>query len=957
MSLHERTFRREVEKILRGYYEEGRIPRPIELEQAIKDFLENNPPGRPRLKLRPQQRRTRLNLEHFNAQNAEIVEDLQILHDGLVGIIEDQTKNIAVNQGVVSALERQVRTIEDSLEDLVITTRGAGAYLFSVPEKFNTLNNIDRAATTATIDLANQVATLRRQVRGTRRIPMTHWVPDPNNTAEGSEEPVRQPLISIINGEQVELVQETALGNALVSFSDRAFMLVYSAPEAPVTVRLEFRVPPEGERFVRIGRLDVSPIGEFDLRVFHTNENREERQNFIYFPGFEANHRIDRSRSFLFESRNVSWMRLEMTKNAPDRVEQRPDGTTVGIYQFGMKSLEFYQQGFAQNSILQTKPLLPEGSEFMEAVGKVTLEAEERAIPEGSQINWSVRLDEDDSPWVPIAPVNRPIRDTAQVVDFGGAIVSPRRDNQLRVTSPALHERRNAIDFYELTTLPNTPVFGTARLYPGIGAWKENTALEERLRTVRQNFLVYTANDDNQHLYLTERDEEAVRRTVDAKVQLDLQNLILEQEGMPLIPGGQVGVDQNPLYSIERVLRIVVDGAVAGNSGHIIRKVGRSPELGLGTTVVDPELYVGQFVYINDGSLAGYFKISATYESASPAETVLVLDSVGSLSGTTVQWRLDIQDVTDSAESIDNRTVVMKSGLIANDDDRFLVTYRHRLNANQEIVEGSVEVRLPGSNDILVQGVDYALRVGDKSVQRLSDKINAGAGSTVSAIADFQVRELVEGLTSYTTYVDLDSEKEIEVPAIQVDRAAGEFFRILPVGSSPSSAVEDATSAAKWKLNGTVVIVVESSPLFRADGTIDTGSAIYKVINRKDGSGNDIFDPGRYFDRMYAEPEPMEQTTQTRLRALAPNDNSQFFVSSLGAVVVNFNPVGRDDLLTVLPGTSSEQTYADFEIGYQFVPTENSGVKQVLVRAELSRDANTDGSVTPAIESFVLRFS
>lgn len=948
MTLASRTFKKQVENIIRNYYVLGRIPSPTELESALQHMLTEYPPGKPRLKLRPQKRNERFDINKFNIQTQEIEDDLQILYDALLGIVEDMNKQVSINQSITHTLDRQLNTLDDDLEDLIITSKTASSYLYSVSEYFNKLDQIDVDNTTADVDLANRNCTLRKLQKGTRKLSMMHMV------ASTATDPHPRPDIQVMSGDNVALRQETPMAYALSSFGDQAFMLIYSADNGPVRIAVEFRVAPESTPAVNMSRMDLDPVGEFDLRVLYTNENRASTSNWLLFPGLENKQRIVGRSSFNFESRPVSYLRLEMEKDSPDR-EKQVDGDILRLFQFGMKSLELFSQGYASQSTLQTKALEPQGSEFLDSVGKVSLEIQEKPRPAGTDVKYSVKLDDDDAPWVPISPVNRPgTRNGSKVVDFGGSILSPRRDNYFRVTSPSVYENRYAINFYNLKTLDNTPVFGSARLYPGLGGWKQGGDTQEILRSVSNNYLVFTSSDDKQHLYLTAKNEEARDRAIGGSVYLELAHDILQQDGMPLIPPAGGGVNQNPLYSIERILKVKGVSPTSGSSGSIVRIPGQSPELRLNEVLASPSSYVNQFVYIDDGTNTSYVKIQGQYTDAS-SNTVLVLGDVGSLFGSSVSWRLDIQDVTSNVDSIEN-TRTVKTDLATEEGARYLISYRYALTSDQEIVDGSVRVRLPASDEILRVGRDFAIDTVDKSIQRLSDKINAGSGTTVSAIADFQIRETVTGPTIYTTYVDVSNRIQINLSSITIDRQAGEFFRIIPVSNSGVSSVNSASSGGIVTLEGTMSFVVGSKKLFRPDGSINTDSALYKVINLTDTSGNNIFDPNRYFDRMYAIPEPMEQTTITKLRARSPEDYSAFAIVD-DKIITNHNPVDRDDILVVLPGQTAKQSYVDFDVGYQYVPSDIAGIKKVKLRAELVRDRDTDGSVTPVIEGFILRFS
>lgn len=944
MSIHELTVRKQIEAILQDFYKSGRIPKPVEFERAVNDFFTKYPPGRPRLKLRPQKRKSRLNIDHFNTQTLEIDNDLEILYEGLVSIIESMTRHVASSQGVSSVLSKQLDTLKDALDSLIATYKHSNSYLMSYTESFNDLSGIDIDATTATIDLESKSCTLRRMVNGSNRLKMDHMIPTK------PDEEFITPVVSIVEGKDVVLRSSSQFYNCLASFGDNAYVRTYSADPSggPVTIRIEFPLSPHS--LPRISRLDIKTLDVVKLRLLYTNENREERSNWLYFPGFEGQKRIEKPESFTFEDRDVAWIRLEFTFDSPTSVING-----ISLYQLGIERLEFYNQGYASESILETVPFLPAGSEFMSRLGKITLDVTEKSRPAGTDVQYFIQLQEPNSPWIPITPVNFPTsRDSLRVVDFGGSIVSPRRDNSFMVASSDIHRRKNAIDYYKIKQLDKKPVFGSANLYHTIGTWKQSSTLSENLLSVTHNYIVFTQTDSDQNLYLTKRDEVPRVRDVNGKAYLDLSEEVIVQDGMRLVAPNDQSIEQNPYYSIERVLRLSRDNFVAGNAASIIRHPKLYVEVRLNTVVPNNQGYINQYVYLNDGVFSGYFKVSDVIHDAN-GNTALILYDVGNLHGEgSVGWRFDIQDVSSSVVSVSGR--VVETSEPYNQNDRFLVTYRHKLSNRQTLVEGSVRLRIANANQDAVDGVDYAVDYVTKSVRRLSNAVNAGGGTTVYATASFQIRELVPENFLYSTYAYIGSKKDINLRSLSLDKLSGEYFQIIPITDNSIRRIDDASSGGRITLSGIVQFVVSSKPIRKSDGSFDTSSAIFKVINLKDSSGNYLFDPGRYFDRIEAQLEPAEQVTYTRLLALPPNSYDAFSVLDDNSIVVNFDPLNRRDLIFLLPGQTIEQTYRNMEISFSYIP-DGSTEKRLKLRAVLSRDRNTSGSITPVIESFTVRYS
>lgn len=1040
--INERVFRRELEKILKGFYQGGRIPRPIEVETLLKKALEEHPPGEPRLTLRPQERGSRFNLDDFNVQCRELHEDLDILYKLLIDILEAQGTNLSSAISISSMFNVQLDQLENRLRGLILTTKNTGTLGRVVVDSLANLASIDQRGTDATVDIQAKTVTLRRRAKGTKRIPMHHWLqapqgflpprpfifprvvllPNPKGGRPKIAGPVVQPfpvppgidqdLIGSLPpppakqpSSSLKIVSQTTFADCLQSFQDAGYQLVVASTLGSPLVRIDMRVPQPSQAFVNLSRIDLESIGRMDVRLLYSRDNLDDPANFITFPGWDSAVTVEGRRAFYFEDRQVTWLRLELTKAVADRLDSNADA----IYSFGIRNLEFYSQGYAPFSVLQTKTLEPDGGG---SIGRVSLEVNEPSLPAGTDIRYFVRLDTDEDPvltpsvqtattttttlqtdpdnpsgplisvttssttvvdtsgtryvvpqntgaaWRPIAPINRPTPGRPLVVDFGVAVTSPRREGRFRVYNPPKHEVYHSIDFYRLFQLPHQPVYGTARLYPAVGAWKREKSTEVRTRTIRNNYLVFASDDTGQYLYLTARDEESAVRTESGETTLDLRHQILQSEGMPLTPT-RTAVLQHPVYSVERVLRHTSSGTsseASGTSGRLVRLADRNPELFLGVTLTTPTGYVDQFVYLSDGTESGYFRVVDYYPAS--AETVLVLEDVDiSMAATGLTWRLDYHDVTSHVRTIRGRTVLMNSDMPKGDQDRFLVTYRHKLATSQQLVGSSVRLRTPGSDIELVAGRDFEVDQDRKLINRLS--INTGSGTNLAVEADYEIRESAGGLERYTLFVDLAAARSLTVASIVVDRAVGEYARVIPVHSSAGE-IRDASAAGTWNLEGIMAFVIGSRPLFNPDGVVDTNSAIYKMINRSfvavgSGGSSMVFDPGQVFLRTYPDADPMEQTTKTILRGRYVKDYGQFYVQDR-FVVVNFDPAKRSDLVTLLPGNSSEESYLDFEIGYQYVPT-ISKATGVLLRAELSRGLELDGSVTPVLAGFTVRYS
>jgi len=331
------------------------------------------------------------------------------------------------------------------------------------------------------------------------------------------------------------------------------------------------------------------------------------------------------------------------------------------------------------------------------------------------------------------------------------------------------------------------------------------------------------------------------------------------------------------------------------------------------------------------------------------------------------------EDITHKLISINGNELVLDYTEIP-PSDTIEVTYRHIIESPNEIIRKSVKVYDKPFSDpstkLLLEGKDYALNSITGLIRRLSTGTIPSNGS-VHVTFDFKNAEI--GVERFSTWCRIDNPSGVEIRFDLDDTlkknklvADNSFNEKLYVNST--SGLIDLTEAAGTPLlqpGWVQFIVISKNPVIN---TRYKTNLINQVIQLKDVNKKKIFREGnKYFGTILAFKQPLKQRTLNHLRVnTLATDYESFAIDESSSVdptlVVNFLPNSQIDLYNYTATdddsqegnpTRSPETY---NILWYYTNTQDEEIDDnIIIRIDLERDLDADGSLTPKIFDYQLR--
>lgn len=941
-----------LDRISKEIFQQGRRPTQDEITRELRKFQDILDTSKPSMRFRPFQFRKPIRLEDLNSMEEEISDDLDLLFEEHVAQASRLLTILDRGEIYFRSVDRQLRLTESKIQDIILTSKNAEALLFAVTDTLVDAQNIDQDQTTAALDFVSGVATLPENAVGAKRVPLPHltktttW-PIVVRASDGS-------VITETRGSQGVKRQDVShvspFGNAFDDLITAWQFTVTRDEDDPTTVEFTIPLVDPGQaiREIRIGRVDIDPASSsaVQIGVLHSLDG----VNFTVLEGHETPPIVDRPITMRFPETLVEQLKITLTKNRADEI--LPDGKAV--FSFGLKNLAVYVMGYAPEAVIRTNALKPQDSDSLPAVNKVTLVADEQ-IPEGTTIDYFVALNQTPVEFEEIAPVGRPKPGVPQVLQFAGTFDSPRHENRFQILStPTVFSTRNGISYYEiLDTVKSGSIFGTARLYRGVNGWHKQVESLVVEKTVT-NEVKFEA-DANIPLYLIAEAEEPRILTSGVEAQLGVRKDILTQ-GSSTAPRGSAG-KRNPNYAIESLIYYPEPAAIAGAVDvveHLDPEPG-DPNRKIRVIITGgPSLMAGDVVNISDSTLGrdwpnltivglpNVTETSTTMVLTVPEGTDRPPVSIGAGDLTIIR-----RDVTADIESFSG-SVINLQGLTVSSNDRFEVTYRYSFSSNHELTTSGIIVSDGTQQDVVyLPGIDYALDVSKRTITRIP---TGSIPSQGLAIVEIPYKERRPGREIYTTYVRVGQPAEVELPGLSLDQEARESALMVVEGQ-----VFDLSESGPITIpRGFHQVQVFSRPLVDPNGSTQTNSAIYKVINISVGTEN-LFAKERFFQLQSAFIAPLQQTSLTKLTGSVRKTDHGFFAINGTKVIINYDPTTADEILYLLPGQAAPANQEEFELAYKYVPS-TPETNEVLLKAVLRRQEDKP-SITPVLKSYSLRFA
>ena len=168
---------KKLNELLKEEYSKGNIPNPGTIAKRLREYTESFNLEGPEMVAPAFHDKSQFDLESFNRASAAIHSDLGALY----------TENVAITSEVIRQLNlqdahhnSQLKTLEIArfqLDALLLTSAHAAGALATVGDDFSDISKVDRANTTAQVDLGLGVATLTPKRAATQRIHLGHLSP------------------------------------------------------------------------------------------------------------------------------------------------------------------------------------------------------------------------------------------------------------------------------------------------------------------------------------------------------------------------------------------------------------------------------------------------------------------------------------------------------------------------------------------------------------------------------------------------------------------------------------------------------------------------------------------------------------------------------------------------------------------------------------------------------------
>lgn len=952
MSIASKRILAKLSEIIEASMQSGTMPDPADVQSELAKFVRTSLPNGPISVFRPQQYRGTFNIASYDSMVAEIVEDLQFSFAEQVDQANRLLKALDEVDTRHGAFMHQVDTLSDLLDVLLLSEPRASGYFYAIIDNLRDLAKVDMSQTTAEVDLASGSVFLPMTM-GSKKIPFD-YLSTKRDIAVVSDEPSKIFTQGTIPG-HIFGNAFTDVSNAwqykLVSSDPNGWTGYITIPVSVVTPRTDVggtaSVSDELQtREIRVSRIDLHGIqtSTLEVRVLYSLDG----QNYLKIPGYDWLPLDGRVQSLVFERIKLEFLRLQFRVATPDQIP----GTTQYQYIIGLRNISMYDAGFAPEATLISNQLTQDGGN----IHRVLLEARE-TVPEGTEIDYYVAPYSSTPAWLPIKPNSRIKPGESPFIDFSDSIVSKREDNPIPVlATPAINSTRNGITFYEIQTLDGTQIMDTARLYRGVDGWERSISDRTDRIDVFNNYVVFTNSDHFQKLYIEVDSETVTPPNSSANVDTTCftSRAILDDPALNVVPSSNPSAAIAD-YSIKEVLLLSSTG-VTGSATAAVSWSGTTRTVVISTTAIAQNgLAVGDRIYLVQGGTTEFFRVSSVVNS-SGTTMFNVDDQLRKITNGALTFVHNTRNITSLINSVSGASFTVDSSVTLATTDRLLVTYRSPLSDSETPVPASIVVKSDSDASVkYALGKDFTYSRETKGISRSPEgSIAISQEGRVAVRVDFVFERKVANYEIYTTYLKYDGDGSPIDLGTAIGISDGESIK-LQINDTQLINISK-TTLLEGLQPGWRQLIVTSNALLSAAGTVNTSSAIYKVINATDSDGRLLFGPANFTEKV-AIRAPMMPVTLFYLQAsVGKNDKTAFAINS-NKVIVNYNPAAKNDILYLAPGSSTVQNIERFQIQYSKAASGGTPVTSLLFKAVLRRLSGHSNYCTPMLKGYTLRLS
>jgi hypothetical protein len=991
LAIFQRQYTKILSQELLRYLLLGRLPNVEEIGKRIGVALGID--GQITYQYVPQPSRSVFQHRTYNKGLKRIKFDIDTFHEELLDLFNEAVQRVNYADLFHKVNSHELAKLQSTLETILFSIENADFYFLGAFDNFSDTSKIDFSASTPDIiNLAEQALALPYGGRSTQRIKASHMSGIVNWPID-----IVEPDTSMVVSSKT--LQGTAFGNAFVDTTNTWVYEVITTEQVPVEIKMRFPLAgaPGSEVEVFVSRIELIPHSSGAQQAIVKVSTDD--VNYIAPLGFEEGLVLEDQKityAMDFETNLVQYIELTLKKESPD------DELVVGTrkqyqYLFGLRGFSALTTGRLSSARYQSLPF--DFSDEEEKISKVSIQAVAQKPP-GTNVSYSVALADDDgltSSFVPITPVGKDGNiGVNQVINFNTTTPYQTRFTVTESGPDAAVSYGRPFqgkEFFRIgRPVDPAPIFGTGRLFRGFKSWYRDSSTAFQVVEVEDNYVSFEETD-LEALYDVTREVPGhlntpatanSARQVTLNTTKDVYYDVTRGHALKPEPGVQNSIlNIKPNYAVYAVRQYATIRTQSLTFALGPERVQELPSANFILQSTDPSelpslelttgsaLEPGRDYVIETEDIGGRRKPTGR---VSFPETSQLLNPQGQVQSLLVTFTFtNDPDITHKVIRIEDNVVTLDNAIV-NLEDTIEIVYRFIPKAPNEIIKASIRVSdLPTtsqSRTFYVEGNDYVIDPRTGAIQRIPTGNIPDQGSVY---VKFSYRNAELGIETYLTWChvtatdgvqlrfDLDSTTKKN--KLVADGEVGEaFFVNTPQGLiNLTNATSTPTLGPGW-----VQFVARSK---NPDANIGYGdNLIDQVIQLRDDAKKKIFrENGPYFQEVIAFREPLKQRTLNHLRVnTLLFDHSVFAIDDITDptqpyIVLNFLPNDTPELYNRAPGDDSEEDVRpstvpeDFLFLWESRPTEGLIGNKVVIRIDLERDPDADGSLTSKVFEYRLR--
>jgi len=352
MSIASRQIKKELNRIVEEKLKAGELP-PIEyVIDKLSDYYSQVDVGFPSFQLRKQGYRQKWDVNVYNNNLTEIYNDLNNLYEELIDQFTITLTNFDYYDTERHRLMYQIKEMESSLLDLLLTAKDTDGYLYSVHDDFKDRSNINLAYSTCEINTDAGIVTLRESRGGVKKIDMSHYFDTVNFPILAEEEYAK----NIVSN---KLLGGSKFGYAFSDITTSWLQNIITNTSGKLEVSFIIDLNPTLKYNILLSRIEM--IGQSPQPMGIEPLWSVDNVNFKALPigtGYRSKLVADDKKTIWnFSEINARYIKFLITKNQED--ESVGDVSSPQYrYVVGFKHIEIFKMAYSKESTLYSNAFI-----------------------------------------------------------------------------------------------------------------------------------------------------------------------------------------------------------------------------------------------------------------------------------------------------------------------------------------------------------------------------------------------------------------------------------------------------------------------------------------------------------------------------------------------------------------------------------------------------------------------